>query len=137
MDDQTKRAVLAVLRRSTSGLADVEARGCTTCGLSWLARLANRLMVAFGGREPFVDPFNYSRVAVRPLAAVADAGLIDRAMRELAEPPVCRHCGGTTLADDPADYHRDAVRHDGAPLLCLGVCRDREEAARRKRYAPG
>lgn len=39
---------------------------------------------------------------------------------------ICKHCGGTDLEPDPAGYYNDAERDDGAPLLCVGLCKEFE-----------
>jgi hypothetical protein len=53
---------------------------------------------------------------------------IAEAMARQLPPPTCKVCGSADLYPDPSGYYWDAVRWDGAPLLCLGECRDKEMA---------
>jgi hypothetical protein len=118
--DETKLAVLAVLRRTRDGFARTSWSTSVHTGLWWWQRLLNWAVARLAtDAKVFTDPLNYYRCEYVPLKDVADPGLIDAAMRELAPEPRCRICGSVNVAEDPAGYYCHAERYDGAPLLCL------------------
>jgi hypothetical protein len=128
MNEHVKAAVLAVLRRSDYGFANVSSRGSTSTGLTRWQQFVNWLAKKLrANQKPFTDPLNWRKVEVLPLRQVADPDLIEEAMRELASEPACRICGRKDLlVPDPAGYYCHAERYDGAPLLCRNKTSEHE-----------
>lgn len=123
MTEQVKAAVLLVLQRATlDGFADIEMRTNQCCSLTRFQIFVNRIAEFISADNyPFNDRWNYRHITKFPLERLVDKKLIDWAMKELAQTPVCKICGSIDLEPDPSGHYNHAQQYDGAPLVCKNI----------------
>lgn len=115
MTEQQTKVVLKVLRDAYHyGLFYHHWASGYPSGLPRWKRFINWLL-RFADQPPFLDPNNYDRFLK---GNIPEKDAVELILKELTGTPRCRKCGSTELAPDPAGYYEDAVRWDGAPLLC-------------------
>lgn len=114
----TGHAALLVLQKAhTHGIGSWSGCSSVRTALPWWKRFVNRLPI--WDQPPFIDRLNHWEVDIKPISTFVEVSDVEEFMKTLAPEPACRKCGSKHLAPDPSGYYWDAVRWDGAPLLCL------------------